>query len=317
MWRCDAGRTAFSTHELPDRLSPLWTRVYPPRTPAWEDPLNQDLMSFDAVFEPVVLDGRMFVAFNDRDKVVALDALTGRELWTFYADGPVRLAPAASQGRVYFASDDGCLYCLWADSGRLAWKFAGTPQRRRVLGNSRLISAWPARGGPVIRDGVVYFAASIWPFMGTFIHALDAATGKVIWTNDGTGADYIKQPHDAPAFAGVAPQGALVATEKVLLVPGGRSIPAAFERATGRLLYFRIAESGKGTGGSTVMADEKQFFVHTRGQGTRAHDLTTGKKASFAPNEPVLAQGRYYCGADHSNTRGPLTDAEAKLESAQ
>lgn len=295
----------------------MWTRAYSPRVPAWEDPLNQDLMSFDAVFEPVVLDGRMFIGFNDRDKVVALDALTGREIWTFYADGPVRLAPVASEGRVYFASDDGRLYCLWADSGRLAWKFEGTPQRRKALGNSRLISAWPARGGPVIRDGVIYVAASIWPFMGTFIHALDAATGKVIWTNDGTGADYIKQPHDAPAFAGVAPQGALVATKKLLLVPGGRSVPAALERATGRLLYFRIAESGKGTGGSTVMSDEKQFFVHTRGRGTRAHDLATGKKASFAPDEPVLALGHYYCGADHSNTRGPLTDAEAKLESAQ
>lgn len=317
MWRCDANRTAFSPDELPDRLSPVWTRVYSPRVPAWEDPLNQDLMPFDSIFEPVVLDGRMFIPFNDRDKVVTLDVLTGRELWTFHADGPVRLAPAAWRGHVYFASDDGCLYCLRAEDGRLAWKFRGTSQNRKVLGNSRMISAWPARGGPVIRDGVVYFSASIWPFMGTFIHALDAPTGRVIWTNDGTGADYIKQPHNAPAFAGVAPQGALVATEKLLLIPGGRSVPAALERATGRLRYFRIAESGKGTGGSTVMANEKQFFVHTRGRGTRAHDLATGDKTSFAPNEPVLAGGHYYCGADHPNARGPLTDAEGKLEAAR
>ena len=42
-----------------------------------------------------------------------------------------------------------------------------------------MISRWPARGGPVVRDGTVYFAASIWPFMGTFIYALDAETGSV------------------------------------------------------------------------------------------------------------------------------------------
>lgn len=317
MWRCDANRTAFSPEELPGALSPLWVREYPPRTPAWEDPLNQDLMPFDAVLEPVVLGERMFVPFNDRDKLVALDIRTGRELWTFYADAPVRLAPAAWRDRVYFASDDGCLYCLRAEDGGLAWKFRAAPSDRKVLGNGRLISAWPARGGPVIRDGIVYFAASIWPFMGTFIHALDADTGKVIWTNDGTGADFIKQPHNAPAFAGVAPQGALVATEEYLLVPGGRSIPAAFARESGRLLYFRIAESGKGTGGSTVMADERSFFVHTRGRGTRAHELPTGTKTTFAIQEPVLAQGHYYCGADHPSERGPLSEAESKLEAAR
>ncbi len=317
MWRYDANRTASSPEDLPGALSPLWAREYPPRTPAWEDPLNQDLMPFDALLEPVVLGDRMFVPLNDRDKLVALDIRTGHELWTYYADAPVRLAPAAWRDRGYFVSDDASLYCLRAEDGGLDWKFRGAPSDRKVLGNGRLISAWPARGGPVIRDGIVYFAASIWPFMGTFIHALDAATGKVIWTNDGTGADFIKQPHNAPAFAGVAPQGALVATEKYLLVPGGRSIPAAFDRESGRLLYFRIAESGKGTGGSTVMADERLFFVHTRGRGTRAHELATGTKTTFAIEEPVLAQGHYYSGADHPSERGPLSDAESKLEAAR
>ncbi|MBM4156270.1 MAG: hypothetical protein FJ221_14765 [Lentisphaerae bacterium] len=317
MWRHDAGRSADSPEELPAQLSLRWTRDYGPRTPAWEDPLNQDLMPFDSVFEPVVLGDLLFVPFNDRDRLAALDIRTGREVWAFHADGPVRLAPAAWQGRVYFASDDGCLYCLRAADGALEWKFRGAPSNRKALGNGRLISAWPARGGPVIRDGVVYFAASIWPFMGTFIHALDATNGRVLWTNDGTSADYIKQPHSAPSFAGVAPQGALVATRDLLLVPGGRSIPAAFDRATGRLLHFRIAESGKGTGGSTVMANEKEFFVHTRGRGVRAHELATGARISFAIGEPVLGRSHYYCAADHPSTRGALSDAEDKLEAAR
>ncbi|MGY8686279.1 MAG: hypothetical protein ACKVHP_00855, partial [Verrucomicrobiales bacterium] len=97
--------------------------------------------------------------------------------------------------------------------GALIWKFRGAPSDRKALGNMRVISAWPSRGGPVLRDGTIYFAASIWPFMGTFIYALDAKTGAVEWVNDGTGADYIKQPHAEPSFAGLAPQGTLVALE--------------------------------------------------------------------------------------------------------
>jgi len=50
-----------------------------------------------------------------------------------------------------------------------------------------VISRWPARGGPAVADGVVYFAAGIWPSEGIFLHALDAATGKPVWCNDSSG----------------------------------------------------------------------------------------------------------------------------------
>ena len=219
-------------------------------------------MSYDRILEPVVLGNHLFIGFNDRDKVVALDTQTGEEAWTFFTDGPVRLPPAAWQDRLYFTSDDGCLYCVEVESGRLVWKFRGGPSARKVLGNGRVISAWPARGGPVIRDGQVYFAASIWPFMGTFIYALDARTGAVQWVNDSTGAQYLKQPHSAPAFAGIAPQGAFTATQDFLLVPGGRSVPAVFERKTGKFLHFQLNDGGKGNGGSLVLANESEFFVH-------------------------------------------------------
>ncbi len=52
-------------------------------------------------------------------------------------------------------------------AGDLKWKFQGAPRDRLLLGNERLISTWPARGGPVVEDGVVYFAAGVWPLMGT------------------------------------------------------------------------------------------------------------------------------------------------------
>jgi len=288
MWRYDAGRTANSPHALPDQLEPVWTRLGTPRVPAWDDPLNLDLMQYDRLFEPVVLDGRMFVGHSDRDKLVALDVGTGAELWSVHVGGPVRLPPAAGHGAVFFASDDGRLTCVDVASGRIRWQFDGTPGPRRVIGNRRLISAWPARGGPVLRDGRVYFATSIWPFMGVFIYALDAETGRVEWVNDASGASYIKQPHSAPAFAGVAPQGPLVATAESLVVPGGRSVPAVFDRATGRLRYFELNAGGKGAGGSFVAATDDSFFVHTRQKGVLEFTLADGTKTAFRTNEPVL-----------------------------
>lgn len=294
MWRFDAGRTAASPENLPDELQLLWTRKGSPRVQAWDDPLNLDLMSYDRLFEPIVMDGRMFVGYSDRDKVSAFNTETGEELWSYFTDAPVRLAPAGWNGAVYITSDDGKLHCVDAVSGRLKWQFDGTAGPRKVLGNRRLISAWPARGGAVIRDGKVYFATSIWPFMGVFIYSLDAETGVVEWVNDSTGSTYIKQPHSAPAFAGVAPQGALVATGTDLIVPGGRSIPAIFDRKSGELRYFELAASGKGTGGSFVAANDKSYFVHTRGKGVREFRLSDGKRTEFAPNEPVLHQGFVY-----------------------
>jgi outer membrane protein assembly factor BamB len=257
MWRYDANRSAASPHELPAKLYLQWVREYRPMTPAWPD---QDKMQFDIVREPVVVGQTMYFNSSRYDAMRAVDTRTGAEKWTCFVDGPIRFAPVAWEEKLYFTSDDGYLYCLQADTGKLLWKFRGGPSDRKILGNERLISTWPARGAPVLADGKVYFAASIWPFMGIFIHALNARTGAVVWTNDGDGSAYMKQPHNADAFASIAPQGPLVVIGDTLLVPGGRSVPACLDRKTGKLLRFQLAENGKRGGGSEVAAINDVFF---------------------------------------------------------
>lgn len=255
MWRYDCQRSASSPEELPRELHLQWVLELPRPVPCW--PPTQHKLQFDLSYEPIVIGERLIVPSMVSDSVTAYDTDTGERVWRFYADGPVRFAPIGWQGRIYFVSDDSHLYCLDAATGGLLWKFRGGPSDHKLLGNERLISLWPARGAPVIYDGTVYFAASIWPFMGTFIHALDAVSGEAIWTNSGSGSDFILQPHDSPAFAGVAPQGHLLATQDRLLVSGGRSVPAVYDRRTGEFLYFRTNTK---SGGHAVYLGEDWFF---------------------------------------------------------
>jgi len=170
MWRYDYGRSASTPEQLADKLYLQWQIKYSPRIPVWDDPLNQNLMQFDRIFEPIVVDNKLFIGFNDKDKVLALDINSGKEIWHYYAYGPVRLPLAANNGNIYFTSDDGNCYCLDADNRSLVWKLSLAPASNKLLGNKRLIPMWPARGGIVIKYNIIYTAASIFPMMGTFIY---------------------------------------------------------------------------------------------------------------------------------------------------
>jgi outer membrane protein assembly factor BamB len=261
MWGGNPARTGVTSAELPEQLHLNWVlRLREPK-PAWHS--NEPRVQFDRAYEPVVAGKRMFVGSMVSDRVTAYDTDTGNELWRFYTEGPVRLSPTVSGDRVYFVCDDGYLYCLRAVDGILDWKYFGAPFDKKVLGNDRLTSIFPARGAPVVYDDTVYFATSVWPFMGVFIHALNATTGKVVWSNGGTGSMYMPQQHDRPAFAGIAPQGYLVATETHLLVAGGQTAPAILDRRTGEFGHLNLHSRQMGTkggGGYRVRASD-DFFV--------------------------------------------------------
>jgi outer membrane protein assembly factor BamB len=259
MWRYDAGRSGVSPTSLPEKLHLQWVRELPKPAPAWSQ--EQYKLQFDRSYEPVVMGDQIFVGSMVRDNLTAYDTETGRQNWRFFCDGPVRFAPIAWQGRVYFVSDDGCLYCLDGKNGHLLWKISLAPGSRRLLGNGRLISAWPARGGPVLHEGRIYCAAGIWPFMGVFVYAIDAETGHIIWENSGTGAIYIEQQHGSPAFGGAAPQGYMAAADGKLLVTG-RTTPACFDTETGELLYYPLSDRsyGKYVGGCTVSIWNEWYF---------------------------------------------------------
>ena len=272
MWRCDAARSAASVGELPAELRLQWVRKLPPPRMAWP---NEPRLHFDASNEPVVMGKTLFLGSPNDGSVAAFDTASGEERWRFYTEGPVRFAPVAWRGRVFVGSDDGHLYCLDAAKGTVAWKARGAPDDRpdrRHLGNARLISFWPVRGGPVLADGVVYFAAGIWPTLGVFVVAIDAASGRVVWRNNALNyIEKVRIDHNRLHEAGLSPQGYLVVAGDTLLVPNGRSMPAGLDRTTGTLRYY---VQGYRHGDCRVTAEGTVAFV---GQ-TGVVDTRTGRE---------------------------------------
>lgn len=262
MWRRDAGRTGVTEEQLPAKLELLWSRVLPTTTPAF----HSSRLQFDAGYEPVVAKGRLLLASSRNDSVTAYDASTGKTLWVYRTNGPVRFAPAVWEDSVCFGSDDGFLYCVELSTGKLRWKHQATPNDRRLLGNRRLISVWPVRGGPVVAEGRVYFAAGVWPFEGVFVLAMDIATGKVVWRNERLGYLYGQQPHETQAIGGLAPQGYLIVNKHEVVVPCSTAYPARLNRETGELIDFKLPAPGRLPGGWFAALDPESAKAIRRGK---------------------------------------------------
>lgn len=262
MWRHNSGRTATTTDSLPVKPTLRWERQLPTITPAF----HSSRLQFDAGYEPVVADGRLLIASSRHDSVTAYEAKTGRELWVYHTNGPVRFAPAVVNDSVCFGSDDGHLYCVELSTGKLRWKHRAVPSDRRLLGNRRLISVWPVRGGPVVADGRVYFAAGVWPFEGVFVGCLEIATGDLVWRNERLGYLFGQQPHNTQAIGGLAPQGYLVINEDELIVPCSTAYPARLNRETGELLEFALPSPGRLPGGWFAAMDAETSRAIRRGK---------------------------------------------------
>jgi len=129
---------------------------------------------------PVVAGGKVFVASVDCHTVHALDAVSGKEAWSYTAGGRVDSPPAIWQGRALFGSADGWVYCLRTDDGRLIWRFRAAPEDRRMTAFEQVESVWPVSGSVLVRDGTVYCIAGRVVHLdgGLRLLRLDSRTGK-------------------------------------------------------------------------------------------------------------------------------------------
>jgi outer membrane protein assembly factor BamB len=275
-YRRDIARSGVTSESIGHDLFGQW--VYVPcgkPKPAWPMP-GEELprIHADNGYYVAAVDGSVYFGSSVTNKVFSIDAATGKIRWTFVTQGPVRFAPTVANGKVYFGSDDGWVYCVSAENGEQLWKYRAGPSGEKVLGNGRMISLWPVRTSLLVDQGIVYFGAGVFPYEGIFICALNAGDGSIVWKNDTVG-DY---SHEL-AFGGISPQGYLVASESMLYVPSGRAMPAVFERKTGKFKSY-MPPSGK-RGGTWALLDGDSLITGVDYSGTPhkvAYDANTGKR---------------------------------------
>lgn len=142
----------------------------------WKTKLGGKLSS------PVVAEGKLFVASVDEHNVHALDEKTGKVLWTFTAGGRVDSPPTIWQGRTYFGSADGHVYCLRASDGELVWRYRAAPEDRRMGAFEQLESVWPVHGSVLIQNNELQCVAGRSMFLdgGLRMLRIDPRTGRKI-----------------------------------------------------------------------------------------------------------------------------------------
>ncbi len=291
MFRADAARSGYTSEQLPNRLRLRWVYEanHAPR-PAWP---TRNRLTFDRAYQVVVAGETLYFGNSTDDRVYALDTASGEVRWTFFTGAPVRFAPVVWRDRVLVASDDGCLYCLSADTGELIWKRRGGPRTDMLLGNQRMISRWPARGGPVVVNNIVYFGAGIWPSEGIFLVAMNPLTGEVLWQNSESGSIEMDQPHGtARAKSGLSAQGYLAARGDALLVPTGRAVPAVLNLSDGRLRHFQL-QANQQAGGADVVAIDDYFansgVLYATADASRIDKI--GLQVAVHPDYVITAKG--------------------------
>jgi outer membrane protein assembly factor BamB len=116
--------------------------------------------AYDLSSSPCVAAGRLFVGGRS-GRLSALDAGSGKELWS-EAIGPTAVSsPAVTNGTVYVGGEDGRVRAFRTASGQLLWAFEADA---------------PVHSSPALHKGVLYIGGN-----DAHVYALDAATGERRW----------------------------------------------------------------------------------------------------------------------------------------
>ncbi len=211
----DNRRSCVAKVDIPQQVQPAW--VFQPPSAVMPT-------------APVIAGSTVFV--GDRAGVLrALDAHSGQLRWKAYTGSAIFFPPGVESGRVFVGSADGRVYAFEAASGRKLWSYRVAPGRRWIPVYGKLMSSWPVAGGVVVQDGVVYAAAGITHYDGTYVVALDARSGEPRWVNARTGV--LSQT----AQSGISLQGELFIEQGELrFLGGGLYELARFDLATGQCL---------------------------------------------------------------------------------
>jgi outer membrane protein assembly factor BamB len=212
---------------------------------------------------PAVADGVVYVGSWEDEKLYALDAKTGSKLWDHSLSGNADCPPTVYDGVVYFGSDD-TMYALRASNGHLLWSFA---------------TGYFVTSAPAVANGVVYVGSA-----DDNLYALDAKTGNKLWSFMTGGEIFIS----APAVA-----------NGVVYIGSTDSNVYALNASTGNLLWKYTTGDGFQ---ASIAVTHGVVYAASADSYLYALDATTGEKlwryaGGFYSDSPAAANGVIYIGS--------------------
>jgi outer membrane protein assembly factor BamB len=261
----DLSAVASGKADWPQILGPNRNGIYtgPPIIPSFprSGPPRLWVRDVGAGFAgPAVVGDRLilFHRVNNRETVQALDALTGKTIWTFdyatayrddfgFDEGP-RATPVISGGRVFTHGADGYLHGIDFATGKMLWSvdtrkvfdapkgYFGVASSPVVDGNRVLVNVGGTKGGIV---------------------AFDAATGKTLWT-----ATNDEPSYSAPIVADINGQHTGVFFTRTGLV--------AVDPVSGKMLYqyrWRARMAASVNAATPIVTGDKIFLSASYGTG--------------------------------------------------
>jgi len=181
-----AERNSTAASALGERpLRVVWKRKIADDRPEGSIATEPDWAGFATgrIEAPIVAGGLAIAVDREAHKVVALDAGTGDQRWSFIADARIVTPPTLREGYCVFGGRDGWVYCLRAADGALVWKYMVAPSHRSIVAFGQLESSWPIYGAVPVVGGTVVAAAGHTPLAdgGISVVGLDLTTGAVKW----------------------------------------------------------------------------------------------------------------------------------------
>lgn len=113
--------------------------------------------------------GDRLYAATGYGEVIALNAVTGDEIWSRSVPAPIHSAPTVADGRIFAVTVDNQLEALAADDGHVLWTHNGLPETAGLLGG-----ASPAVDGDVVV--VAYSSGELF--------ALRTENGRPLWSDN-------------------------------------------------------------------------------------------------------------------------------------
>ncbi len=278
-------------------------------------PFNSNNMARAGFGGGLAADGGKIFAATGYGTVVALDAASGKPVWTKKSEIPIREAPTAAEGRLFVVNAESELFCYNQADGAELWSQKGLPENAEVL-----TSASPAVAGNLV----------FVPYPSGEITAIDIKDGQPKWTESLASGDInssasaigeaVRPVVDREAVFAMSRGGQMVATSRdkgeriwTREIRGSQMPWVAGDvvfvvDATGKLIALNRKDGkarwvtqlpGKGRWSGPVLAGGKLWLASSKGElaavdavsGTIGHQVDLGSPVMIPP---VVAEGRLY-----------------------